>query len=36
MRYRANLIGGVLHIGPAEKKGTLVTCTLPAWRRNNA
>jgi PAS domain S-box-containing protein len=36
MRYRANLIGGVLHIGPAEKKGTLVTCTLPAWRRSNA
>ncbi len=30
MRYRASLIGGVLQIGPAEKKGTIVTCTIPA------
>ena len=33
MRYRASLIGGVLQIGPAEEKGTLITCTLPDWRR---
>lgn len=31
MRYRASLIGGVLQIGPAQKKGTVVTCTLPAY-----
>jgi signal transduction histidine kinase len=33
MRYRAGLIGGVVHIGPGEEKGTLVTCTLPDWHR---
>ena len=32
MRYRASLIGGVLYVGNAEKKGTVVTCTLAAWR----
>jgi PAS domain S-box-containing protein len=31
MRYRASLIGGVLQIGAADKKGTVVTCTLPAF-----
>ncbi|QJW94986.1 PAS domain S-box protein [Frigoriglobus tundricola] len=29
MRYRANLIGGALHIGPAGATGVLVTCTVP-------
>jgi two-component system sensor kinase FixL len=33
MRYRASLIGGILQIKPAEDKGTLVSCTLPDWRR---
>jgi PAS domain S-box-containing protein len=31
MRYRASLIGGILQVGPAEKNGTVVTCTLPAF-----
>jgi signal transduction histidine kinase len=31
MRYRASLVGGALQIGPAEKKGTVVTCTVPAF-----
>jgi PAS domain S-box-containing protein len=31
MRYRASLIGGVLQVGPAEKTGTVVTCTVPAF-----
>lgn len=35
MRYRASLIGGVLHIAPADEQGTLVTCTVPDWRRGN-
>jgi two-component system, LuxR family, sensor kinase FixL len=30
MRYRASLIGGVVQIGSSEK-GTVVTCTLPAF-----
>jgi hypothetical protein len=29
MRYRANLIGGALHIGPLDARGVLVTCTVP-------
>jgi signal transduction histidine kinase len=29
MNYRAGLIGAALHVGPAESKGTVVTCTLP-------
>ena len=32
MHYRVSLIGGVLDISAANKKGTLVTCTLPDWR----
>jgi signal transduction histidine kinase len=28
MRYRADQIGAVLHVGPAQGGGTLVTCTL--------
>lgn len=35
MRYRAGLIGGVLHIDPAQGGGTVVTCVLPNWRGNN-
>jgi PAS domain S-box-containing protein len=29
MRYRANLIGAALNIGPANGQGVLVTCTVP-------
>jgi two-component system CheB/CheR fusion protein len=29
MRYRANLIGAQLHIGPGEAGGTVVRCSLP-------
>ncbi|MCE9562631.1 MAG: PAS domain S-box protein [Planctomycetes bacterium] len=29
MRYRANLIGGALHLSPADGGGVLVTCTVP-------
>jgi two-component system CheB/CheR fusion protein len=32
MRYRASLIGGHLQIRPADKKGTLVSCTLSEWK----
>jgi signal transduction histidine kinase len=35
MRHRASLIGGILNIAPAGGTGTLVTCTLPDWRRHN-
>jgi PAS domain S-box-containing protein len=31
MRYRASLVGGALQIGPAENRGTVVTCTVPAF-----
>lgn len=33
MRYRAGMIGGVVHVAPGEEKGTVVTCTLGAWQR---
>jgi PAS domain S-box-containing protein len=29
MRYRAGLVGGVLRIDSLDKRGTLVTCTVP-------
>src|SRR5262245_37057407 len=29
MQYRAEQIGGALHVGPAAEGGTIVTCTLP-------
>jgi len=29
MRYRANLIGGLLHITPADGKGVRVVCVVP-------
>ena len=32
MRYRAEQIGGALHVGPAEGGGTVVTCVVA--RRN--
>lgn len=34
MEHRAALIGGVLHIKPAEERGTVVTVTLP-WSSAN-
>jgi signal transduction histidine kinase len=34
MRYRAELMGGSLSIGPAPGGGTLVTCTLPSAAPN--
>lgn len=34
MRYRAELMGGSLSIGPAPGGGTLVTCTLPLAARD--
>jgi PAS domain S-box-containing protein len=35
MRHRASLIGGIFQIRPVHAGGTVVTCTLPEWRRNN-
>ncbi len=29
MRYRARLLGGLLHIEPLERRGTRVRCVLP-------
>jgi signal transduction histidine kinase len=34
MRYRAELIGGALQIGPSQWGGTVVTCTLPKSNDN--
>jgi PAS domain S-box-containing protein len=34
MKYRAELIGGVLQITPSQGGGTVVTCTLP-WSKGN-
>jgi PAS domain S-box-containing protein len=35
MQHRAELIGGVLHIGPSPGGGTAVTCTLPRSEGND-
>jgi two-component system, LuxR family, sensor kinase FixL len=35
MRYRAETIGGTLHVGPAEGGGTIVSCVVP-WRVGRA
>jgi PAS domain S-box-containing protein len=35
MHHRASLIGGTLCVAAAASQGTVVTCTLPDWRRNN-
>ena len=34
MRYRAELIGGSMSIGPAEGSGTLVSCVLRTSLKN--
>lgn len=36
MRYRSDLIGASFHVGPAEKKGTAVTCKLDLSRKGKA
>ena len=32
MDYRARVIGGRLEVGPGERGGTVVTCTVPVVR----
>ena len=34
MHYRAGQIGGVLHVGPSQGGGTVVSCTLPRRKVN--
>ena len=36
MRYRTNLVGGILAIGPARPHGTVVACSIPILQRSKA
>ena len=36
MRYRCNLLGGILNIESSDSAGTCITCTVPKTRSSKA